>query len=84
MGEPGLRWIKHPAALSPVWLETPERMAALALLTVGGGWRVYAVIQRQVRRALRDHAQHSARNNRPTATPTAAVGCALFAPLRRG
>jgi hypothetical protein len=37
--EPGLRWIKHPAASSPVWLETPERMAALALLTVVG-WLV--------------------------------------------
>jgi hypothetical protein len=26
--EPGFRWIKNPAAISPVWLETPERMAA--------------------------------------------------------
>ena len=36
--EPGLRWIKIPAAISPVWLEKPERMAALAMLTVVG-WR---------------------------------------------
>jgi hypothetical protein len=34
--EPGLRWIKNPAAISPVWLEKPERMAALARLTVVG------------------------------------------------
>ena len=34
--EPGLRWIKNPAAISPVWLEKPERMAALAMLTVVG------------------------------------------------
>jgi len=27
--EPGLRWLKHPAAISPVWLEQPERMATL-------------------------------------------------------
>ena len=27
-GEPGFRWIKHPAAITPVWLEQPERMAA--------------------------------------------------------
>jgi hypothetical protein len=27
--EPGLRWIKHPAALTPMWLEKPERIAAL-------------------------------------------------------
>jgi transposase len=26
--EPGFRWIKNPAAIVPVWLEKPERMAA--------------------------------------------------------
>jgi hypothetical protein len=26
--EPGLRWLKHPAAIAPVWLEKPERIAA--------------------------------------------------------
>ena len=31
--EPGLRWSKNPAAISPVWREKPERMAALARLT---------------------------------------------------
>ena len=34
--EPGFRWIKNPAAISPVWLEKPERIAALAMLTVLG------------------------------------------------
>jgi transposase len=34
--EPGFRWIKNPAAISPVWLEQPERIAALAMLTVIG------------------------------------------------
>src|SRR5919201_636311 len=43
--EPGFRWIKNPAAISPVWLEKPERIAALAMLTVVG-LLVYAVIQR--------------------------------------
>jgi transposase len=42
--EPGFRWIKNPAAISPVWLEKPERIAALATLTVVG-LLVYAVIQ---------------------------------------
>jgi transposase len=46
--EPGFRWIKNPAAISPVWLEKPERIAALAMLTVVG-LLVYSVIQRQVR-----------------------------------
>jgi hypothetical protein len=26
--DPGLRWLKHPAASSPGWLENPERIAA--------------------------------------------------------
>jgi transposase len=26
--EPGFRWIKNPAAITPVWREKPERMAA--------------------------------------------------------
>src|SRR5215471_15257719 len=30
--EPGFRWIKNPAVISPVWLEKPERIAALAML----------------------------------------------------
>jgi transposase len=34
--EPGFRWLKHPAAIAPVWLEKPERIAALAMLTVLG------------------------------------------------
>ena len=25
---PGFRWIKNPAAIAPVWLEKPERIAA--------------------------------------------------------
>jgi transposase len=76
--EPGFRWIKNPAAISPVWLEKPERIAALAMLTVVG-LLVYAVIQRQVRLYLRDHDQQIPGNKGPTATPTAAVVFALFA-----
>jgi hypothetical protein len=26
-GAPGFRWIKNPAAITPVWLEKPERIA---------------------------------------------------------
>jgi len=76
--EPGFRWIKNPAAISPVWLEKPERIAALAMLTVIG-WLVYNVIQRQVRLYLRTHDQQLPGNKGMTATPTAAVVLALFA-----
>jgi len=78
--EPGFRWIKNPAAISPVWLEKPERIAALAMRTVVG-LLVYAVIQRQVRLYLRDHDRHIPGNKGPTATPTAAVVFALFTPV---
>jgi len=78
--EPGFRWIKNPAAMSPVWLEKPERIAALAMLTVVG-LLVYAVIQRQVRLYLREHDQHVSGNKGPTATPTAAGVFTLFAPV---
>ena len=78
--EPGFRWIKNPAAISPVWLEKPERIAALAMLTVVG-LLVYAVIQRQVRLYLREHDRHIPGNKGLTATPTAAVVFALFTPV---
>src|SRR5216683_7638637 len=75
--EPGFRWIKNPAAISPVWLEKPERIAALAMLTVVG-LLVYAVIQRQIRLYLRDYNQQLPGNKGPTPMPTAAVILALF------
>jgi transposase len=78
--EPGFRWIKNPAAIAPVWLEKPERIAALAMLTVLG-LLVYSVIQRQVRLYLRTHDQQLPGNKGLTATPTAAVVLALFAPV---
>jgi transposase len=75
--EAGFRWIKNPAAISPVWLEKPERSAALAMLTVVG-LLVYSIIQRQVRLYLRTHNQQLPGNKGLTATPTAAVVLALF------
>ncbi len=65
--EPGFRWIKNPAAISPVWLEKPERIAALAMLTVLG-LLVYSIIQRQVRLYLRTHDQQIPGNKGATAT----------------
>jgi transposase len=76
--EAGFRWIKNPAAIAPVWLEKPERIAALAMLTVVG-LLVYSIIQRQVRLYLRTHDQQIPGNKGLTAAPTAAVVLALFA-----
>src|SRR5207244_11668889 len=79
-GEPDCRWIKNPAAISPVWLEKLERIAALAMLTVLG-LLVYTVIQRQVRLSVDTHGQQLPGNKGETATPTAAVMLSLFAPI---
>jgi hypothetical protein len=78
--EPGFRWIKHPAALSPVWREKPERSAALARRTVLGGL-VSTGLQRQVRLDRRRHGQQLPGHNGERATPTAAVVLALLAPV---
>jgi transposase len=77
-GEPGFRWIKNPAAISPVWLEKRERIAALAMLTVVG-LLVYSLIQRQVRQYLQQHQQSIPGNKGDTALPTAAVVFESFA-----
>jgi hypothetical protein len=63
-----------------MWLEKPERIAALAMLTVVG-LLVYALIQRQVRLYLHDQQQHLPGNKGLTATPTAAVILTLFSPV---
>jgi hypothetical protein len=76
--EAGFRWIKNPAAIAPVWLEKPERIAALAMRTVLG-LLVYSVIHRQVRLYLWTHAQQLPGNTGLTATPTAAGVWALCA-----
>jgi transposase len=76
--EPGFRWIKNPAAISPVWLEKRERIAALAMVTVVG-LLVYSLIQRQVRQYLRQHQQMIPGNKGETALPTAAVVFESFA-----
>jgi transposase len=76
--EPGFRWIKNPAAISPVWLEKPERIAALAMLTVVG-LLVYSLIQRQVRQSLQQQQQTIPGNKGDTARPTAEVVLASFA-----
>lgn len=76
--EPGFRWIKNPAAITPVWLEKSSRIAALAMLTVVG-LLVYSLIQRQVRQYLQQHQQMIPGNKGDTAVPTAAVVFESFA-----
>jgi transposase len=81
--EPGFRWIKNPAAIAPVWLEKPERIAALAMLTVIG-LLVSSIMQRQVRLYLHTHGQQVPGNKGAPATPTAAVVLSLLAQVALG
>jgi transposase len=81
--EPGVRWSKNPAAISPVWLEKPERIAALAMLTVVG-LLVYALIQRQVRQSLQQQQRLLPGNKGDTALPTATVVRESFAQVTLG
>jgi hypothetical protein len=76
--EPGLRWSKNPAAISPVWRDKPKRIAAWAMRTVIG-LLVYQSMQRQGRLYLRTPDQQMPGNTGTTATPTAAGGLAWWA-----
>jgi transposase len=80
--ERGFRWIKNPAAISPVWLEKRERIAALSMLTVVG-LLVYGLIQRQVRHDLLEHQATIPGNQGDTAVPTATVIFESFATVTR-
>jgi transposase len=80
--EQGLRWIKNPAAIHPVWLEKRERIAVLSILTVVG-LLVYGLIQRQVRQYLQEHAETIPGNKGQTDIPTATVVFESFATLNR-
>jgi hypothetical protein len=63
-----------------VWLDKPERIAALAMLTVLG-WLGYTLMQRQVRLSLHTPGQQLPGNKGPTALPTAAVVLTVFSPI---
>jgi hypothetical protein len=80
--ERGFRWIKNPAAISPVWLEKRQRIAALAMLTVVG-LLVDGLIQRQVCQYLAQHEASIPGNKGPTNIPTATVIFESFATVTR-
>ena len=81
--EPGFRGMKHPAAIAPGWLEKPERIAAVAMLTVLG-LLVYSVLQRQVRLDLHTHAQQLPGHKGLTVPPHGSGGVGLVDTSRTG
>jgi hypothetical protein len=75
--EPGCHELKNPAAISPVLLEHPHRVAGLARLMVGD-LLVYSLIQRRVRLYLITQDQQVPAIPGETATPAAAAVFPLF------
>ncbi len=77
-GHTGFRWLKGPAAVAPVFLKLPHRIAALGMIFLFA-LMVRNWIQARIRAAL---AQASERlpdmNDRPTATPTTECVFRLF------
>jgi hypothetical protein len=77
----GVNWhSSKPSPLPSPKRRKPERMAALAMLTVVG-LLVYTVIQWQVRLYLITHDQQLPGTKGETATPTAAVVFTRFSPV---
>ncbi len=69
-GHTGFRWLKGPAAVAPMFLKTPSRIAALGLVFVLA-LMVRNWLQWEVRRRLADEGQTLPNmNKQPTAKPT--------------
>lgn len=76
--EGGFRWIKGPGQVSPIFLQTPARIAALSFLfTVT--LLLYRLVQREIRRAMASTEQTVPGPNRvPTRRPTTQTLMNLF------
>lgn len=78
-GDTGFRWLKNVAAVAPVFLETPRRIAALALVFVLG-LMVRNYIQFTLRRRLAETKETVLdRKKNPTRNPTTETALLRFA-----
>jgi transposase len=68
--ELSFKWAKNPAAIAPIFLETPTRIAAL-----GGVYLlallVYTLVERQVRKSLAERGETLPDRPAPSQRPTA-------------
>src|SRR5262249_22746876 len=65
-----LKWAKHPAAMAPIFLETPARMAALGCVYLIA-LLVDTLVERQVRTALVERGETLPDRPAPSQRPTA-------------
>jgi transposase len=68
--ELSFKWAKHPAAIAPIFLETPTRIAALGCVYLLA-LLVYTLVERQVRRALVERGETLPDRPAPSQRPTA-------------
>ena len=77
-GYTGFRWLKGPAAITPIFLKKPARIAALGLIFLLA-LMVRNVVQFWLRQALeRDDGTVEGRNRKQTARPTTEAAFAHF------
>jgi len=78
-GHTGFRWLKGPAAVTPMFLKTPRRIAALGLVFMLA-LMVRNYIQWTLRRRLAEEDETLPNmNDQPTSTPTTESAFRLFA-----
>jgi transposase len=68
--ELSFKWAKNPAALAPIFLETPTRIAALGCVYLIA-LLVYTLVERQVRKALVERGETLPDRPAPSQRPTA-------------
>jgi transposase len=68
--ELSFKWAKNPAAIAPIFLETPTRMAALGCV-YRMALLVYTLVERQVRKSLTERRETLPGRPAPSQSPTA-------------
>jgi transposase len=68
--ELSFKWAKNPAALAPIFLETPTRIAALGCVYLMA-LLVYTLVERQVRKSLTERRETLPDRPAPSQRPTA-------------
>lgn len=68
--ETSFRWAKNPAAIAPIFLEKPTRIAALGFVYLVA-LLIYTLVERQVRQALAERGEQVGKGARATERPTA-------------
>ncbi|MFQ6090357.1 MAG: IS1634 family transposase [Candidatus Bipolaricaulia bacterium] len=68
--ERGFRWAKNPAAIAPIFLKKPTRIAALGFVYLVA-LLIYTLVERQVRQELAERGEQVGKGTWATAKPTA-------------